>query len=319
MSYSKLLQYNATLVERIDATDKLSIFRVIPDSDWGPKSNGLTPDFEAGQYLMFGLNNEEQPEKGSVQRAYSIASPPEDKRWMEFYIRLVDAPTSDNPLTRLLWKLKEGDRLYLGKKIVGHFTLGKTVGEQDPRLKVMVASGTGLAPFLSVMRSGRHRGVGLEHFAMLHGASFAADLGFRVELETLYHRWPNLYMPSVSRPWASPEWTGATGRIESHFDDPAKLEALEKRLGLGTRGLVPERAVVYVCGLTGTIRNIVLAMFRRGFVPNNRAIRKALGLLDMQPTLFYEQYDNEPVIDVDDPEVAAKILADAPFAERAPR
>jgi len=141
----KPLEYNATLLERLDLTDKLSILRVRPDPDWGAEADGQIPDFEGGQYAVLGLNNAAAPEKGSVQRAYSIASPPEEKRWLEFYIRFVDQPASDNPLTHLLWELKAGERLYLGRKITGHFTLAKTVGTEDPRLKVFVAAGTGLA------------------------------------------------------------------------------------------------------------------------------------------------------------------------------
>jgi len=80
--------------------------------------------------------------------------------------------------------------------------------------------------------------------------------------------------------------------------------------------MTPERAVVYICGLTGTIQSTLLALLKRGFVPSDRAIRKALGLLEIEPTLFYEQYDSEPVIDIKDPENIARILADTPFADR---
>jgi ferredoxin--NADP+ reductase len=314
----KSLAYNATLAQRIDLTDKLTLFRVRPDATWGSKKDGVIPDFEAGQYVTLGLNNLKHPGKGSVQRAYSIASPPEEKRWFEFYIRCVVQPASDNPLTHLLWDLKKGDRLFLGKKVVGHFTLAKTVGQDDPRLKVTVAAGTGVAPFYSMVLSARNRGHDVYRFAVLHGASYVADLGYREELETIYRDRPELYFPSISRPWATPDWTGATGRIESHFETPERLGALETRLGLGKGGLTPERAVVYICGPTGTIQNTLLGLLRRGFVPHDRALRKALGLLDVAPTLFYEQYDSEPILDIKDAERIARILAETPFADRIP-
>jgi ferredoxin--NADP+ reductase len=313
----KPLDYNATLVERIDLTDKLSLFRVKPDAAWGPTGDGRIPDYDPGQYVTLGMNNIAQPEKGSVQRAYSIASPPEEKRWFEFYIRYVDHPASDNPLTHLLWPLKQGERLFLGKKVVGHFTLEKAIQPDDARLRVTVAAGTGLAPFLSMVLSARNRGKDIHRFAMLHGASYAADLGYADELKALYRERPDLYFPSISRPQSCPGWNGPCGRIESHFSEPQKLATLETRLGLGAGGMTPERAVIFICGLTGTIQNIVLAMLKRGFVPSDRALRKALGLLDLEPSLFYEQYDSEPVIDVATPEAVAAALEGTPFADRA--
>ena len=60
----KPLSYNATVVERIDMTDKLAFFRVQPDPTWGAKGNGQIPDWEAGQYISLGLNNTAEPETG---------------------------------------------------------------------------------------------------------------------------------------------------------------------------------------------------------------------------------------------------------------
>jgi ferredoxin--NADP+ reductase len=313
---AKPLDYNATLVKRIDMTDKLAILRVAPDATWGPNGDGAIPDYEAGQYVTLGMNNLREPEKGSVQRAYSIASPPEEKRWFEFYIRYVDYPASDNPLTHLLWTLKDGERLFLGKKVVGHFTLSKTIPAGDPRLRVTVAAGTGLAPFYSMVLSARNRGLDIHRFAVLHGASYAADLGYRDELIELFKERPELYFASISRPQHCPDWTGAAGRIESHFNEDEKLNALEARLGFAKGELTPKRAVVYICGLTGTIQNTLLALLKRGFVPGDKAIRKALGLLEVEPSLFYEQYDSEPVIDIKSPEAIAAVLEGTPFANQ---
>ena len=55
---------------------------------------------------MLGCNNADKPELGSVRRSMSIASAPEDDGPLEFYIRWVAKPESENPLTHLLSKLK---------------------------------------------------------------------------------------------------------------------------------------------------------------------------------------------------------------------
>src|ERR1051325_6518899 len=144
---AKPLEYNATLTERVDITDALSLFRVTPDQ---PPAR---PWFVPGQYCVLGLNNQEKPELGSVRRSISIASAPEDDGPVEFYIRWVAKPESENPLTHLLWNIKAGDRMYMRAVAAGVFTIKDTIGEADPRLRILVAAGTGSAPFVSMIRS----------------------------------------------------------------------------------------------------------------------------------------------------------------------
>ncbi len=310
---AKPLTYNATLVERVDCTDALAIFKVRPDEPLpaGPIAAAPRP-FLPGQYMTLGLNNEERPELGSVRRPMSIASAPEDPDNLEFYIRFVGKPESDNPLTHLLWKTQTADRLFLRTKAVGKFTIEDTIGAGDPRLRVCVAAGTGLAPFLSCARSDvlRDPGADLSGWAILHGASFPADLGYRDELEELERRHALVYMKSVSRPWAAPEWQGDQGRVEDYFL-PERLDDTEERLGLGPGGLVPGRAVIYICGLQGTISATIRRLLGRGFVPDNRKLRRALAVPEeVAPSLFFEQYDTTPVIDVKDPEVVEPLRAE---------
>lgn len=310
---AKPVEYNAILVERIDLTDKLAIFRVKPDETWGAAGDGQIPEFEGGQYAVLGLMSERDPEKGAVLRPYSISSPPEEKRFLEFYIRYVDQPASENPLTHLLWKLKPGDRLHLGRRITGHFTLAKTVGPEDPRLKVFVAAGTGLAPFVSIVLSYLRRGVPPSQFAILHGARQPQDLGYREDLQRIFRELPSRYLPTVSD---LPEgWDGDTGRVETFFDDE-KLSVLEARLGLEEGELTPQRAVIYICGLYGTIHNTLVHLLARGFVPNDRAIRQGLGLHDEPSSLFFEKYDDVPILDLSNKVEMEKLLAETPFASR---
>ncbi len=296
---AKPLTYNATLVERLELTPLLAIFKIRPDEPIPGQ-----PPFIPGQYVTLGMNNEQQPELGSVRRPISIASAPEDRDVLEFYIRFVTYPESDNPLTHLLWKAKAGDRMFLRAKAVGKFTVPDTIGEDDGRLRVCVAAGTGLAPFYCMVRSD-HLSDGaadLGHYAILHGASYPADLGYREELEALAASGLH-YMTSISRPKESPDWADDVGRVEDYFL-PERLEELERRLGLGDGGLKPDRAVIYICGLQGTIGKTIERLVPRGFVPESRKLRRALEVPDdVAASLFFEQYDKTPVIDVKDPEV----------------
>lgn len=296
---AKPLTYNATLVERIDLTPQLAIFKVRPDEPITAE-----PQFIPGQYVTLGMNNEDKPELGSVRRPMSIASAPEERDALEFYIRYVTYPESNNPLTHLLWQAKASDRLFMRTRVVGKFTVHDTVGDDDPRLRVCVAAGTGLAPFISMVRS-LHLSdptADLGRYAVLHGASYPADLGYREELQAL-ERHGLRYFASVSRPKESPDWTGDVGRTEDYFR-PQRIGELEERLGLGARGLRPDRAMILICGLQGTIGQTIARLVPRGFVPDNRKLRRALEVPDdVAASLFFEQYDNTPVIDVNDPEV----------------
>jgi ferredoxin--NADP+ reductase len=300
------IAYNATVVKRTDLSDALATFLIRPDQL--PRKR---PWFTAGQYCVLGLNNTDKPELGSVRRAMSIVSAPEAGGPLEFYIRYVVRPSSENPLTHLLWKLNSDDRLFLRTSAAGTFTLGRTIGAEDVRLRVMVAAGTGVAPFISMIRSDicRNPTVDLSKWVVLHGASYPVELGYRQELSALSASNRLRYWGTVSRASEVRDWTGDVGRVESFFD-PARLSDLERRLGLASGGFTPDSAVVFVCGLTGTIGAVLVRLIERGFVPHARAIRDALGVPpEVADSLFYELYDPTPVIDIEDPAVIEPLRA----------
>ncbi len=303
---AKPLEYNATLTERVDVTEALTLFRVTPDQPPAQR-----PWFVPGQYCVLGCNNAEQPELGSVRRSMSIASAPEDDGPIEFYVRWVAKPESDNPLTHLLWKLKTGDRMYMRAVAAGVFTVKDTIGLDDPRLRVMVAAGTGSAPFVSMVRSELRRdpAADLSKWVLLHGASSPADLGYREELAGMVERNHLRYWGTVSRPKEAPGWNGDTGRVEAFFEG-ARLGDLERRLGLPPGGFTPENVVIFICGLTGTITGTIIPLIDRGFVPDFKRIREALGVpAEVKDSVFYEQYDTEPVINIKDPTVVEPLRA----------
>lgn len=300
------LVYNATLVERLDLTDALAIFRINPDRL--PKKR---PWFTAGQYCALGLNNIAMPKLGSVRRPMSIASAPEADGPLEFYIRRIAAPASPNPLTHLLWRLRPGDRIHLGAIAAGMFTIQDTVGADDPRIRVMVAAGTGIAPFISMIRSElcRNPNADLAKWVLLHGASYPADLGYRQELLDWSAANHLKYWGTVSRPAETPDWRGDVGRVES-FVDPARLPDLETRLGLPPHGLNPDNAVIFICGLAGTIIGTMIPLIDRAFVPDVTQIRDALGVPpEIRESVYFEHYDPEPVINVNDAAVIEPLRA----------
>lgn len=300
---ARKIEYNCTLERRVDVTDALTIFRFVPDTELP-----AGPWFVPGQYLVIGLNNERAPELGSVQRPMSIASSAHDRAGIEFYIRYVKYPVSKNPLTHLLWQLAEGDRAYVRPVGKGHFTV-EHIAKNDPRLKVFVAAGTGLAPFLSIVRSELDRDpeASLSEYAILHGASYPEDLGYREEIERLVEKHGLRYVPTISRPQEAHDWQDATGRVEDLFR-PDRIADTEARLRLDAGALTPQAAVVLVCGLQGTIGKSIQNLASRGFVPDHRGMRQAFDVPESVPAaLFYEQYDNEPAIDLKDAQLVERL------------
>jgi ferredoxin--NADP+ reductase len=144
--------------------------------------------------------------------------------------------------------------------------------------------------------------------ALLHGVSHPHELAYRDELEEA--RGEGLgYVPTVSRPQGHPEWTGLTGRVESLFEDGGRAP-LAGALPIG-EALTPDAAVVYVCGFQGTIAESVRRLLGRGFVPEDRKLRRMLGIPDAQkPSLFFEQYDLEPVFDAKDATLVESLRAE---------
>jgi ferredoxin/flavodoxin---NADP+ reductase len=245
---------NATLVERIDLNPWLQICRVRRDGDVG----GLS--FEPGQFTNLGLPPRDPAHasgsSGLVKRPYSIASAP-DEDSVEFFVRLVD----DGAFTPLLWRLGVGDRLWMDDKAVGKFTLAAVPEGKD---LVMVSTGTGIAPFVSMLRHyGRHSPRRWRRFIMINGVRIATDLGYQKELEALVLDDPDFrYVPLCSR---EPEgaWPGMRGHVMKALDP----EFYEKAVGAP---LDPEHTQVFLCGNPAMIESVEAHLAGFGFRPHSR-------------------------------------------------
>ena len=93
--------------------------------------------FTAGEFVMIGLED-------APSRAYSITSGPYDD-YIEFY----SIKVQDGPLTSKLQHIVVGDTILVGEKPTGTLILANL--ELGGHL-VMMASGTGIAPFISLLR-----------------------------------------------------------------------------------------------------------------------------------------------------------------------
>ena len=127
-------------------------------------------DFKPGQYCTIG--------SGGIERAYSIASSPDEDQ-IELFIELVPPP--DGNLTPLLNELNVGDTVTMRLRAKGIFVL-------KPEFKnhVMVGTVTGVAPYVSMMRKHlKESESSNKNFIILEGASYLDEFGYDEELMSL--------------------------------------------------------------------------------------------------------------------------------------
>lgn len=241
--------YNATITLFEPTHTDLWRLRVRPD-------HGDTSHLP-GQYATLGLGYWEPRVDDAVdpgldekwlkliRRSYSISSQMLDGHGyladdgaadeLEFYIVLVP-PTEDNvpALTPRLALKKPGDRIFLGSKVAGRYTLAPIV---DPtRTVIFLSTGTGEAPHNSMvtqlLRKG-HRGPMVSAVTVRQWQ----DLGYRAEHDDLAARYPNYhYLPLPTR---EPDFP------KQYLQDVIRNDGFEREFGVA---LDPETTDVFLCG-----------------------------------------------------------------------
>lgn len=231
---------NATIVARDDISSTVAAFRLRPDDG--------VPAFRPGQYLALGVLADGRP----LQRPYSTASPRGETDALAFLVRLVP----DGALTPRLWAVRPGARVRLGPP-KGLFT--EEAG--DPRRPIYIATGTGIAPLLSMLESRlreRADGPARTRPVVIHGAAVARDLAYAHRLREHARQRRITYVAAVSRPThpANAGWRGASGRVDGLL--PAVLS---------DAGVDPGGCVAYVCGNPGMTEAVERAMSAFGLEP----------------------------------------------------
>lgn len=244
------------LVERELLTPTLGIFRFELD--------GGIPSFAPGQYLTLGLVHGDE----AVWRPLSIVSPPEETRFVEFLVRWAVHPVAGAFTTRL-GELQEGDAIrWKGPK--GRFTLRERFpdGSPDERIGLLIAAGTGIAPFVSFVEHVQHCGKDRQ-LVVLQGASYVDELAYRERFEELVRAGSLSYVPTISRPLEShnSDWSGGSGRVEAWLERPEDggACALERALSLE---LDPALVSAYVCGSEAMVHNVRAQLEPLGFRPH---------------------------------------------------
>ncbi len=223
----------AEVMERLEITADLVVLKLRPEVEF---------EFQPGQYTTL--------EKDGIERAYSIVSSPHESI-LEIFVELVRPPAGH--LTPLLLELKKGDFVSIHPGGKGTFTL-----EADRPNQFMVATVTGVAPFISMIRQYLHSGKRGLKFHLLHGASYQDEFGYREEMEALARKHPDslAYVATVSRPGQERNraWQGLTGRVNRMV-----LEQIQRF------GLKPGSTRAYACGHPGMIQDVRKQLLPLGF------------------------------------------------------
>jgi len=205
--------------------------------------------FVAGQWLSFKTT---KPDGEEITRAYSIASPPsEDNRFALCLNRVQDGFTSN-----YLCDMKAGDEIACSGPF-GDFILRPPL-----RDTVFIATGTGIAPFRSMLHwllaeESRHQG---KQLSLVFGNRTEKDIYYHAEFLQLAAAHSNFhYLPTLSR--GSENWPGLQGYVQEHV--PAI-----------TQGRTDMHA--YICGLDKMVKA-------------NRELLKSLGC--DRKSILYEKYD----------------------------
>lgn len=205
--------------------------------------------FVAGQWLSFKANTSDGEE---ITRAYSIASPPDGGNRFALCLNRVQ----DGFMSNYLCEMKEGE-------IIGcSGPFGDFIFRPPMRDTVFIATGTGVAPFRSMLQwvlsdKSRHQG---RQLSLLFGSRYETDIYYHDEFLRLARDHESFqYLPTLSR--GSENWPGLRGYVQEHVP-----------------GIVQGRTDMhaYICGLDKMIKA-------------NRELLKSLGW--DRKSILYEKYD----------------------------
>ena len=215
--------------------------------------------FTPGQFARLGIPREsdQDPPAQWVWRAYSIASGPFDP-FLEYYSIVVP----DGAFTSQLSRLREGDTLWMEMQNHGFLTLERFALAGDLWL---LSSGTGLAPFLSLLQDP----LTWESFTkilLVHSVRSAEELAYRDQIlglrqHEVFGTWAEKlhYQPVITR--GSPG--SIVGGLQRRIPVLIRSGALEEACG---QPLTLSDSKIMLCGNPEMVSDTRLALKERGFV-----------------------------------------------------
>ena len=243
--------------------EKFSVEKVLSVHRWAHNLFSFTMTrpahfkFTAGQFARIGLMVGDE----LVVRAYSVVSSPFDET-LEFFSIVVP----DGAFTSNLQHLKVGDELYLEKISYGYLTLAR-YQQPLPQDLWLLATGTGLAPFLSMLQDLK-TWEDYEHIILAYSARSIEELAYIDKIESLQEDFGSLvdnpakliFIPIVTR---EPVEGAMTERLPKLLLDGT----LQERAGIA---LDVDSTHVMLCGNPDMVEDTKEALKTLGLVMNRR-------------------------------------------------
>ena len=210
--------------------------------------------FSNGHFTMIGLKVNGKP----LLRAYSIVSPN-----YEEHLEFLSIKVPDGPLTSRLQHIQVGDDIVVGRKPTGTLLIDYLLPGKN---LWMLSTGTGMAPFLSVLRDPETYEK-FEKVILVHGVREVQELAYHDYLtqELPQHellgemvREQFLYYPTVTR-----EAYKNQGRITD------LLASQKLNADLGLPALSRENDRIMICGSPQMLRDLKKMLEERGFNEGN--------------------------------------------------
>jgi ferredoxin--NADP+ reductase len=222
--------------------------RVVENRHWTEnlfslRVEGVALRFQAGQFVRIALDVDGQ----RVARAFSFVNAPDDER-LEFYGVVVP----QGPLSPRLNRLKAGDALYVAPNPAGFLVLSEV---PDAETLWLISTGTGLAPFLSILRT-ETPWKRFKTVVVVHAVRWANELVYRDVITAT----PAKYVSFVSRETSQ---GSLAGRIPAAIAD-GRLEA-----AAGVK-LAPESSHVMLCGNPQMLKDVQALLVARGMKKHRR-------------------------------------------------
>lgn len=228
--------------------------RVIENRHWTPHLFSLRVEapplaFEAGQFVRIALDIGGE----RVARPFSFVNPPQDAV-QEYYGIVVP----EGLLSPRLERLEAGDTLFVARNPSGFLVLSEV---PDADTLWLLSTGTGIAPFLSILRSEtpwrRYSRV-----VLVHAVRHAPELVYRETIDAIGAARPGRlrYVSFVSR---EAHAGSLAGRIPAGIRD-GRLEAA------AGAALGPERAQVLLCGNPDMVKDVIAELAQRGMRKHRR-------------------------------------------------
>ena len=183
-------EHKLKIIKIIDESPEVKTFRVqVPNKDIS---------FYAGQFFMVRFEDSIK-----MHRAYSIASSPEQKNYLDITMNLVAE------FTHKLWKAEIGDILIF-KGPYGKFFFA----EEMKKNLVLIGGGLGITPLMSIIRLCMDKKL-KNKIKLIYSARTPVDIVYHEEIKQQKNQNPNMdYVVTITRPQQEYNWQGRTGRID---------------------------------------------------------------------------------------------------------